>query len=128
MYRRIWWSLVIRGLFAVTLGVLILVRPLDSIAALALVIAIWALFSGITEIVHSFDLKPLFQYWWMMLLAGLVSAVFGVIALYFYPLPSVAFLVTWASLWLFMTGVLGITVALQERKAGIPWGWVFFWG
>lgn len=127
-YRRIWWSLVIRGLFAIALGVLIIAKPFDSIAAFALVIAIWALFAGITEIVHSFDIKPFFSSWWLMLLGGLVSAGFGVAALFYYPGLSLTFAVTWASFWLAMTGILGIAVSMQQRKAGLPWGWVFFWG
>jgi uncharacterized membrane protein HdeD (DUF308 family) len=127
-FRRIWWSLVVRGLLALALGVLILVKPFDSIAAFALVIAIWALFSGITEIVHSFDVKPFFGSWWLMLLGGLVSAAFGAAALYFYPVLSLAFAVTWASLWLALSGILGLTVAVQQKRAGLPWGWVFAWG
>lgn len=127
-YRQIWWSLVVRGLVAVALGVLILVKPFDSIAAFALVIAIWALFAGITEIVHAFDIRRFFGSWWLMLIGGLVSAAFGVAALMFYPTLSLAFAVSWASFWLGITGLLGIAGAMQQRRAGLPWGWVFFWG
>jgi len=127
-FRRAWWSLVIRGALALALGILILAKPFDSIAAFALVIAIWALFSGITEIVHAIDLKPIFGSWWMLLVGGLISAGFGVAALYYYPALSIAFAVTWASFWLALTGIMGIAVAFQEKKMGLPWGWVFTWG
>ena len=127
-YRQIWWSLVVRGLVAVALGVLILVKPFDSIAAFALVIAIWALFAGITEIVHAFDIRRFFGSWWLMLIGGLVSAAFGVAALMYYPTLSLAFAVSWASFWLGITGLLGIAGAMQQKRAGLPWGWVFFWG
>jgi len=127
-YRRFWWSLVIRGLLALALGVLILARPFDSIAAFALVIAIWALFAGITEIVHSFEIKPYFGGWWMMLVSGLIGVVFGIAALYYYPTLSLAFAVTWVSLWLGFTGVMGLGAAVMQRRAGLPWGWTFFFG
>jgi len=127
-YRRIWWSLVVRGLVAVALGVLIILKPFDSIAAFALLIAIWALFSGITESVHAFDIRPFFGSWWLMLLGGLVSTAFGVAALVFYPALSLAFAVSWASFWLAMSGLLGIAGAMMQRRAGLPWGWVFVWG
>jgi uncharacterized membrane protein HdeD (DUF308 family) len=126
--HRGWWSLVIRGALALALGILIFVKPFDSIAAFALVIAIWALFSGITEIVYSFELKPVLSSWWMLLLAGLISAAFGVAALYYYPGLSLAFAITWVSFWLGLSGILGIAVSLQQKKAGMPWGWVFAWG
>jgi len=126
--QRAWWALVIRGLLALALGILILVKPFDSIAAFALVIAIWALVAGITEIVHAFELKPYFRSWWMLLLGGLISAAFGIAALYYYPGLSLAFAITWVSFWLGLTGILGIAVALQEKKLGLQWGWVFTWG
>lgn len=127
-FRRTWWALVIRGLLAVALGVFILAKPLDSVAAFALVIAIWAIVAGITEIVHSLDLRPFFGSWWVLLLGGLVSVVFGVAALYYYPDLSLAFAVTWVSFWLMLSGILGITVSVRQRQAGLPWGWVFTWG
>src|SRR5262249_51401306 len=110
------------------LGILILVRPFDSIAAFALVIAIWALVAGITEIVHAFDLKPYFSSWWMLLLGGLISGAFGIAALYFYPALSLTFAITWVSFWLALTGILGIAVSMQEKKLGLQWGWTFTWG
>ncbi len=128
VYRRTWWALVIRGLLALALGILIFARPLDSVAALALVVAIWALVVGITEIAHAFDLRHVFSSWWVLLLAGLVSVAFGGAALYYYPGPSLAFIVLWVAWWFLITGILGIYGALQLRKLGIQWGWTFAWG
>jgi uncharacterized membrane protein HdeD (DUF308 family) len=127
-YRRAWWALTLRGLLALALGVFILWRPMDSIASFALVIAIWALFSGIVQIVHAFDLRNLFQQWWLLLLSGLVSAVFGVAALYYYPGLSLAFAVVWVAWWLFLTGGLAIYVAIVERRLGVSWGWTLTLG
>jgi uncharacterized membrane protein HdeD (DUF308 family) len=127
-YRRTWWALVIRGLLALALGILIFARPLDSVAALALVVAIWALVVGITEIAHAFDLRHVFSSWWVLLLAGLVSVAFGGAALYYYPGLSLAFIVLWVAWWFLITGLLGIYGAIQLRKLGIQWGWTFAWG
>jgi uncharacterized membrane protein HdeD (DUF308 family) len=128
VYRRTWWALVIRGLLGLALGILIFARPLDSVAALALVVAIWALVVGITEIAHAFDLRHVFSSWWVLLLAGLVSVAFGGVALYYSPGPSLAFIVLWVAWWFLITGLLGIYGALQLRKLGIQWGWTFAWG
>jgi uncharacterized membrane protein HdeD (DUF308 family) len=127
-YRRTWWALVLRGLLALALGALILWRPMESVASFALVIAIWALFSGIVQIVHAFDLRPLFDKWWVMLLGGLVSAIFGLAALYYYPGLSLAYAVVWATWWLFLTGGLAIYAAVQERSLNMAWGWTFTFG
>ena len=122
-YQRTKWALVIRGLFSIAVGVLILARPLASVAAFALVIALWAMIDGIVRIAHSFDLKAIAPHWWVLLLSGLVSVGFGVAALYYYPGLSLSFAVVWSALWLMFVGVLSGYVALQERAMGVSWGW-----
>ena len=52
-YRLGWWALFLRGLVGLAVGVFILARPLDSVAAFALVIAFWAIFNGLTTTVHA---------------------------------------------------------------------------
>ena len=37
-------------------------------------------------------------------------------------------LVVWTALWLFITGLLGEYVAVQERRAAEAWGWTMTWG
>jgi uncharacterized membrane protein HdeD (DUF308 family) len=127
-YRRTWWALVLRGLFGVALGIIILWRPLESIASFALVIAIWALFGGVVQIVHAFELRTLFPSWWVMLLGGLVSVAFGVAAINYYPALSLTFAVVWAAWWLLFTGSVAIYIAIQERSLDMPWGWTFVFG
>ncbi len=127
-YQRTWWSLVLRGLFGIALGAIILWRPIESIASFALVIAIWALFSGVVEIVHAIDLRAVFSQWWVMLLSGIVSVAFGVASVYYYPVLSLTFAVLWVAWWLLFTGGLAIYIAMQERSLGMPWGWTFVFG
>ena len=127
-FQRGWWALVIRGLLAIALGILILLRPLDSVAAFALVVAIWAIFGGITQIVYSIDLRHVFGSWWVNMLAGFVSVGFGVAALYYYPGLSLAFAVTWTSFWLMFSGIFGVAAAITEYRLGLSWGWTLVWG
>ena len=127
-YRRTWWALVLRGILAIAVALLIFWRPLESIASLALVIAIWALFTGVVQIVHAFELRSVYTRWWVLLLSGLVSAAFGVAALKYYPGLSLAFAVIWATWWLFLTGGLAVWAALVERALGLSWGWTLTFG
>ena len=123
LYHRTWWALILRGLLALGIGVFIAARPLDSIAALALVIALWALFSGLVDIIHSVQLKPLITHWWLLLLSGLIGIGFGIAALMFYPILSLTFAVVWIGWWPALTGVLGIYIAFRHRMLGLAWGW-----
>jgi uncharacterized membrane protein HdeD (DUF308 family) len=128
VYRRTWWALVLRGVLALAIGVFILRRPFDSIAVFALVIAWWALFSGIIQVVHAFDLRAVYSRWWLLLLSGLVSMAFGIAALYYYPALSLVFAVVWVTWWLFVSGAFAIAAAMMERRVGVRWGWTLAFG
>lgn len=128
VYKRAKWGLVLRGLLWIALGVFIVVRPLESIAAFALVVAIWALVDGFVSIVQAFELRPVVDNWWVALLSGVVSVGFGVAAFYYYPVLSLSYAVLWTALWLTTSGGFGIHAALQEKKAGVSWGWTMTFG
>jgi len=122
-YNQTKWALLLRGLLSLAVGIAIIMRPMDSVLALALVIAFWSLFDGIVSIVRSFDLRGIVQHWWVMLLGGIVGVAFGVAALYYFPGLSLTFAVVWTSYWLTISGVIAAYVAWQERSAGLSWGW-----
>ena len=123
LYTAAKWGLLIRGLFGIALGIFIILRPAESIAAFALVIAIWALGDGIVSTVHAFDLRGVVEHWWGMLLSGVVGIGFGIAALYYYPVLSLTFAVFWTAMWLITAGLVGIYVSVQERNMGVSWGW-----
>ncbi len=127
-YNQTKWALLIRGLLSLMIGILILARPLESVAALALVIALWSLFDGFVNIVRAFRLRAIAPHWWVLLLGGSVSVIFGAAALYYYPGLSLAFAVVWTAYWLAFSGLVAVYVALQERRAGMFWGWTMAFG
>ncbi|PYP20738.1 MAG: hypothetical protein DMD54_00415 [Gemmatimonadetes bacterium] len=127
-YRLGWWALFLRGLLSLAVGVLIFARPLDSVAAFALVIAFWAIFTGLTTTVHAFELRSVAPHWWVLLLSGLVSVAFGVAAFYYYPGLSLTFAVVMVAWWLTVTGAIGIYAAVQENRLGLNWGWTAAFG
>ncbi|HEU4994115.1 MAG TPA: DUF308 domain-containing protein [Gemmatimonadaceae bacterium] len=121
-------SLVLRGILAIVMGVLIIARPGASVAAFALVIAIWALIDGAVLISYAFRLKPIAPHWWALLLAGIVGVAFGGFALYYYPALSLAYAVVWTTVWLVSIGAAAIYAATRERKLGLRWGWTMAFG
>jgi len=122
-YNQTKWAILLRGLLSLAVGIAILMRPMDSVVALALVIAFWSLFDGIVSIVRSFDLRGIVQHWWVLLLGGIVGVAFGVAALYYFPGLSLTFAVVWTSYWLTISGIIAAYVAWQERSVGLSWGW-----
>jgi len=128
VYKRSKWALVLRGLFGIAVGVFVLMRPLDSVAAFALVIAFWALFDGFANIMRAFTVRDVAPHWWLLLLAGIVGVLFGGAALYYYPGLSLSFAVLWTTLWLLSGGAMGVYLAIQERRAHLSWGWTMVLG
>jgi uncharacterized membrane protein HdeD (DUF308 family) len=122
-YSRTKWGFRLRGLFGIALGIFILARPIASVAALALTIAIWALIDGIVNVVHAFDLRGLVPHWGAQLAGGIVSIAFGIVALYQYPELSLGFAVFWTAFLFFSIGVLSAYAAVLQRRAGVSWGW-----
>lgn len=123
VFHRAWWALLLRGLLGLAVGVLILWRPMDSVAALALVIAFWALFNGFVGIAHAIELRPVAKHWWVLMLSGILSVGFGVASLYYYPGLSLSLAVVLVAWWLMLTGILGVYGAVMEKRMGMPWGW-----
>ncbi len=127
-YRRAWWSLVVRGMIGVVLGVCIIWRPIESVAAFAIVIAVWALVGGVVQIVHALELREVFSKWWVLLLGGIVGVAFAIAAFYYYPTLSLTFAVAWTAWWLLLTGGIAVYVAIQEKQLDLPWGWTMAYG
>ena len=128
IYHQTKWALVLRGLLSLIVGILIIARPMASVAALALVIALWSLFDGTINVVRSFHVRGIVPHWWVLLLGGIVSILFGAAALYYFPTLSLVFAVIWTAYWLTLSGVIALYVSFQERRSGLSWGWTMAFG
>lgn len=128
VYTRARWGMLVRALIALAVGIIIVARPLESAAAFALLIAIWAIVSGITQLVDGIEFRSILPHWWLLIIGGLVSVGFGFAALYYYPTLSLVFAVVWASYWLLVSGFFGIYIAVQERKMHSAWAWTAAFG
>lgn len=81
MLRRAgnWWALFLAGLIGIGIGILTFISP--GITALALIyyIAIWAIATGLLEMMVAIRLRKEISNEWILLLAGAASVVFGVL-------------------------------------------------
>ena len=111
-----WWSLVIRGLAAILLGVITVVRNAISIDELALLFFVYALFDGVVGIAGAARAGEAHSRWTSLMIEGLtgIGAAVAVITLRatgaVLPLESVI------AAWALATGVLEIAAARRMRK------------
>lgn len=76
-----WWTLLLAGLAGTALGVLTFFNPAITALALLLYIAIWAIATGLLEIVVAIRLRKEIEGEFWMALGGLDSAAFGMLLL-----------------------------------------------
>jgi uncharacterized membrane protein HdeD (DUF308 family) len=80
---RSWWLEVAEGLASILAGVVALVFPEYAATALVLIIAAWAIVTGVFEVWIAIRLRRVIEGEVWLGLAGLVSVLFGVILLVF---------------------------------------------
>jgi uncharacterized membrane protein HdeD (DUF308 family) len=112
--RENWWVLLLGGLLGIGVGVLTLFHPGVTALALLFYIAIWAIATGVLEIVAAIRLRKEIEGEWLLGLAGVASVLFGVLLI---ARPEVGAL---AVLWLIAAyaiafGVILVLLAFKAR-------------
>ena len=76
-----WWVSLLEGLAGVAIGILTFIWPSATLVAIILLIAIWALLTGVLEIIAAVRLRKLIRGEWFLGLSGMISILFGSILL-----------------------------------------------
>ncbi len=74
-----WWVLLLWGLVGIGAGILTFVAPGITALALLFYIAVWAIATGVLQIVAAVRLRKEIKGEWLLILGGLASVVFGVL-------------------------------------------------
>ena len=72
-------SLILGGLLGILAGLLAFVMPGITALGLLILIAAWAIVTGIMELVAAVRLRKIINNEWLLVLAGIASVVFGVL-------------------------------------------------
>jgi uncharacterized membrane protein HdeD (DUF308 family) len=80
---RSWWLSVLEGIVSILAGVLALLFPAWAATALVLLIAAWAIVTGIFEIIAAIRLREQIRGEFWLGLAGLASILYGVVLFLF---------------------------------------------
>lgn len=111
---RSWWLLLVYGLAAVAFGILTLLWPGRSIAALVMAFGVLSLVDGVTSL-FGIVRKDVALPRALLLLYALVSIGFGLLAL-LQPVAVAGALVWLLAIWLVVAGVARIVFAIRIRK------------
>jgi len=108
-------SLILGGLLGVLAGLLAFVMPGITALGLLILIAAWAIATGVMELVAAVRLRKTINNEWLLVLAGIASIVFGVLLL-FQPGAGALALIWLIGAWAVVFGILLMILAFRMRN------------
>ncbi len=108
------WALLLEGIIGMIAGVLTFAWPAITAIVLLYVIAFWAIFTGVFEIVAGVRLRKAITNEWLLLLMGVLSLLFGVLILFAPGLGALA-IVLWIGTYALAFGTFLLILAFRLR-------------
>src|SRR6267143_4339736 len=108
-------SLILGGLLGILAGLLAFVMPGITALGLLILIAAWAIATGVMELVAAVRLRKIINNEWLLILAGIASVIFGVILL-FQPAAGALALIWLIAAWAVVFGILLMVLAFRMRN------------
>lgn len=109
-----WWIHLLEGFASVLAGIVAFIYPGITAVILLYVIAVWAIMTGVFEIMAAIRLRKEIQGEFWLGLMGLLSVIFGVV-LILNPGPGILALLSIVSVYAIVFGLFMIMLALKLR-------------
>jgi len=101
-----WWALLLEAIVGLVIAFYVWTEPATSATALVYAVAIWAILTGVMEIVAGLQLRDLINNEWIYILAGIASIAFGILV--FRDVSSGATAIVW------LIGIYAIVFGILE--------------
>jgi uncharacterized membrane protein HdeD (DUF308 family) len=115
LYQRTWWSLLIRGIAALVLGILALAWPGRVLAVVVTLLGIFVLVVSIVAIIGALTHRDESKRWLVTLVPGVIGLVIGIITIA-WPAVTTVIVVYLIAIWALVHGIGEIYNALKVRK------------
>lgn len=110
-----WWWLILEGVVGIVIGVLTLIQPAAMGEAWLILIAAWAIVTGVFEVITAIRLRKMIEGELWMIIGGLVSIAFGILVLV-YPASGAIAVGLLIALYAILFGALFVMLGLNLRK------------
>jgi uncharacterized membrane protein HdeD (DUF308 family) len=110
-----WWSLVIRGVIGVLVGILTFFWPAITLQALVLLFGAYALLDGVFSFIGAWYASRAHERWGVLILEGIAGIVAAAVTVLFPAITALALVLIIAA-WAIVTGVLEIVAAIKLRR------------
>jgi uncharacterized membrane protein HdeD (DUF308 family) len=112
---RQWWVVVLEGILGIAFGILALLFPGMTLITLAILFAIWAIVSGLFEIIEGFRVAEHRGRSWPFAVMGVTAIAAGVIAFVLPGITIVGFAILLGA-WFFVKGIMEVYTAWRIRN------------
>jgi uncharacterized membrane protein HdeD (DUF308 family) len=112
---RIWWLFMLAGLVSIAAGVIVLLKPSNSLATLAVITGIFVLVDGAFDLVASFSRRT--ENRGLSAVVGVVSIVVGVLLIR-HPVSGVLAVALLIGIWLIAVGVVRVVRSFDKAHRG----------
>jgi uncharacterized membrane protein HdeD (DUF308 family) len=106
-----WWLAALIGLLSIVAGVIVILKPSDSLSTLAVILGIFILIDGIVELIAS--LSGQMENRGVLAIVGVLSVIAGVLLIR-HPLGGVRAVALLLGIWLIAVGVVRFVAAFDE--------------
>ncbi|MCF6470318.1 HdeD family acid-resistance protein [Nonomuraea sp. MG754425] len=110
---RAW--LIISGILGILAGIVAFIWPGITSLALLYVVAFWAIFAGVSEIVAGIQLRKQIENEWMLIVGGVLSVILGVLLL-IWPGAGMLSLVWLIGIFAILYGIAMIALSLRVKN------------
>lgn len=110
-----WWAVLLEGVAGVIIGLVTFFYPNITALVLFYLISVWAIVTGILEIVTAIQLRRVITGEWKLILSGLLSIVFGVL-MFVYPAAGAVSVVWTVGFYAIAFGILEISLAFHMHS------------
>jgi uncharacterized membrane protein HdeD (DUF308 family) len=112
-----WWLMAFEGVLGLGLGIFALAHPAKAMAIAFLMVAIWALCTGVLQIIEAGRLRRVIPHEWLLALSGVVRIAFGLLLLS-RPGTGILTLLWIAAAYALIDGLLLIGLSFRLRRLG----------
>ena len=112
---RNWWVVALRGLAAILFGLLTILNPAISLAALILLFGAYALADGVFGVIAAITSRRNEPRWVGLLISGILGILIGAFTFLMPGVTALVLLYTIAA-WAVIRGVIEIAAAIQLRR------------
>jgi uncharacterized membrane protein HdeD (DUF308 family) len=112
-HHQTWIWPALRGVAGIAVGIITFINPGITALALLYIIAAWAIVTGVIEVIAALYLRREMTNEWMLILAGALSVLFGVLLIVIGPPAGLLTLVWLIATYAIIVGALRIGLAFR---------------